>query len=423
MSDRKKLTVGIVGAGASGMISAITAAKNGASVTLFEKNDRVGKKILATGNGKCNFTNKTLDISCYRGENLTTVNQILKQYPSEKIVDFFAREGMLSCDKNGYYYPVSGQSSTVLDILRKGLRNGNVCVKTECEVVGISYEKSGFKVQYTENRQKQELSFDKVIISAGSIAGLNLAKEHRKEKFPGAYQLLKDMHLPMVPLAQALVQIRCRETDFFKSVSGVRLNGNLDLFIDGKKQCSEYGEIQLTNYGLSGIPTFQLSRYVSYALQEHKKARISMDCLPDITDSGLKALMHAREMLKNETAEEYFLGLLNKKLLFAFLGMENIRPGENIEDIPAEKICRVFRLMKNISFEIIGVNPFEQAQVCAGGLAFSAVDQNLQVIKYPGLYVTGEMLDVDGRCGGYNLHWAFSSGICAAKDACKREQE
>lgn len=417
--SKKNLKIAIIGAGASGMIAAIVASRNGASVTLFEKNDRVGKKILVTGNGKCNFTNRDLNLNCYRSGNLPLVNNILERFPTEKILGFFENEGMLYYEKNGYFYPLSGQASTVLDILRRGLKSCGVHVKTECEVVDISKENDSYLICYNENGRGCKSFADRVIVSAGSIAGIKMLKEYKNDSFPGSYQLLNKLNLPMVPLAQALVQIQCKG-DFFKSVSGVRLNGKLDLHIDGKKICSEEGEVQLTNYGVSGIPTFQLSRFVSYALHEHKNVKLYIDCLPDFDEKELMEMFSSRPMNHDETVEEYFLGLLNKKIILAYLHMVCIKPTSLILDVPKKKVLEVFKLMKKLTLEVTNVNPFDQAQVCAGGLSMDAVNENLQVKQFPGLYVVGEMLDVDGRCGGYNLHWAFSTGICAANDACKR---
>lgn len=410
--------IAIIGGGASGMMAAITAAYRGALVTIYEKNDRIGKKILATGNGKCNFTNLNIGNNSYRGGDINKVNDILKRFSPKACMDFFADKGMLIKNKDGYLYPASQQASTVLDILRMQLAFFNINIITECEIVDIKSAANGNESTYILscilNGKMKYFEADTVILSCGSPAGIP-----SKQIGKNVYDILSDMNLPVVTVVPALVQLRCKE-EFMKSVAGVRVDGEVTLYADNKEICREQGEVQLTDYGISGIPVFQLSRYAAYALHEKKQVSVSLNVLPSFSDEEYAGWYINRNILNEEqTAEEYFLGIANKKLLLLYLKLSGIKPTEKIINVSVEKKNNVFKLMRGLNLTVIGTNPFEKAQVCAGGLAMDAVDDNLQIKKYPGIYATGELMDVDGRCGGYNLQWAFASGYVAGYNAAE----
>lgn len=409
----KRIKIAVIGGGASGMMAAISAAMKGAEVTIYEKNDRVGKKILATGNGKCNFSNLFLDDTCYNGSGSNIVHQILKQFSPEDCMAFFKEKGMLIKERNGYLYPASEQASTVLDFLRMHLSFLGVKILTECEIYSVKRkEKDGYILTAIQDGKRRHFETDRVILAAGSVAGIPAKKAGKS-----AYEILKDMELPLVPIVPALVQLRCKE-EFMKSVAGVRLDGEVTLYIDGKEKARERGEIQLTDYGISGIPVFQLSRFAGYALLEKDEVRIVLDCLPGFSQEEYKVFCDKRVLQsKEQTAEEYFLGMCNKKLLLLFMKLSGIKPQERMVEVSESKKQKMFALLRELVLTPYAVNPFEQAQVCAGGLDMKAVDENLQVKKYPGFYVVGELLDVDGRCGGYNLQWAFASGNIAGSHA------
>ena len=414
--------IAVVGGGASGMMAAICAARNAGKenpgkyqITIYEKNDRIGKKILATGNGKCNFTNLTLDKNCYRGSGEAIVEDILRRFSPRDCVNFFKGLGMLTREKNGYMYPASEQASTVLDLLRMQLSYLGIRVLTECEILSIQKERQTKGVRFLmtakQNGKKETYDADCVILAAGGIAGV------RQTKQEGAYALLKALGLPVVSLAPALVQLRCKE-EYMKAVAGVRFIGEATLYINQREVCRENGELQLTDYGVSGIPIFQLSRYAAYALQEKKQVQIHLNCLPGFSTEEYEDFCRTRTLQNREqTAEEFFLGICNKKLMLLFLKLAGIKPTEKMQTIPREKKAAMYGLLRDFPLTVCETNSFEQAQVCAGGLDMEAVDKNLQVLTIPGLYVTGELLDVDGRCGGYNLQWAFASGYVAGNSA------
>ena len=409
--------VAVIGGGASGMTAALCAAKGGAAVCIYEKNDRVGKKLLATGNGKCNFTNLLLEENSYNGGGKEQIHKILESFSPRDCIAYFESMGMLTKEKNGYLYPASEQASTVLDLLRMQLGFYGVCVKADCEIVRLCEENGEYRLFGYRDGKKESFSAEKVIIAAGSIAGI------KNNGRSDPYGLLRTLKLPLVPVAPALVQLCCGEA-YLKAVAGVRLQACISLCIDGKPVCRETGEVQLTDYGVSGIPVFQLSRFAAYGLLEKRKVQVHINSLPGFTDEAYKSFRKNRRIQNGEqSAEEYFLGICHKKLIQLWLKLSGIRPGEKAKDIPKEKMEAMFGYFRDFPLTVEKTNSFSQAQVCAGGLAMEAVDENLQLHRYPGVYVTGELLDVDGRCGGYNLQWAFASGYTAGTHAAAQQKK
>lgn len=403
--------IAVIGGGASGMMAAINAHKKDSKVTLFEANDRVGKKILSTGNGKCNFTNEFISKDCYNGGDIDFIMNAINKFDRDSNVDFFRKLGMFSTIKKGGYYPYSGQANTVLDCLRNELGYRGVSVLTESKVTKIKKLDNGFQVFASVNDKKKEFTFDKVIVCIGSVAGLRGAKEEDH------YSLLKNFELDFVPVVPSLVQLRCSDP-FLKALSGVRFDGSVVLCVDGKVVASESGEVQLTDYGVSGIPTFQLSRFAGYALRDGKKPIVYLDFLPDISEEELTEIILHRQVRNTlQTAEEFFLGICNKKIMLQVMKIAGIKQATEACLINEKSKIKLAKLLKSLPLHVEGTNGFEQAQVCAGGLSLSEINENMMVKKIPGLYVAGEALDVDGRCGGYNLQWAFTSGYLAGINA------
>lgn len=403
------MKIGIIGAGASGIFAAITAAKQGAEVTLIEKKDRVGKKILATGNGKCNFTNISMNATDFRSQSSNIYSDFISQYNENKVISFFHELGMLTKIKNGYCYPRSEQASTVLDLLRLQLKIHKISVLTEHYPISISKKKKNFEI-LLENQEK--LYFDRIILACGSFAG-----EKKRDDFTG-YTYAKKLGHTLVPVVPALVQVRAKGKDF-KSISGVRCDANISLYINDSFIAEEFGELQLTDYGISGIPVFQLSRYVSYGIYEKKKITAQIDFLPEYTieDWISFALKKWKSSSKDMNAEEFFQGFLNKKLNMMFLKQGGIKAETALKELKFSHLEQVLCNMKKWNIEIEGTNPYENAQVCAGGVSLDEITLQMESKIVPGLYFAGELIDVDGRCGGYNLQWAWTSGYLAGKNA------
>ena len=401
-NDRgRKMKIAVIGGGASGLMAAVTAADAGADVTVYERNDRVGKKILATGNGKCNFSNRQMSMEQYYGTDLSIPAKILKDFTPEDAVRFFERAGMLSREKNGYLYPYSEQASTVLDIFRILLKKKQIRTVTEHLVSGI-YEKNGMLTVLS----KTENGGGKAAPKTGSDGN--------------GLSLLSALGHTVVPVVPALVQLKAKET-FLKSISGVRAECRLTLLINGKKAGEESGEMQFTDYGISGIVTFQLSRLASYAVAAGKKTEAYIDLFPRMSRETFAQTMRAREKNGSDamTAEEFFTGLLNKKVTQLFLKLSGIAPDTPLKKVTPEKKAQFYTYCKKFVITITGTNSFDQAQVSAGGVPFSEVNAQLASKKVPGLYLAGEILDIDGKCGGYNLHWAWASGYTAGKQAAE----
>ncbi len=403
------MKIAIVGAGASGMMSAIFAAKNGAKVTLIERNDRVGKKILATGNGKCNFTNKSMSSLDFISQHKNIYNDYISHFDNFEVISFFQKLGMLVKDRNGYCYPRSEQATTVLDLLRLQLKQLNVEILTEIYPVSILKKKKDFEITFSNNTKA---FYNRVILSCGSLAG-----EKKHCEYSG-YDYAKAFGHRLVPLVPALVQLRCQEKDL-KAIAGVRCDANIKLYIDNKLTTEEFGELQLTDYGLSGIPIFQLSRFAAYGIYEKKRVLAKIDFLPEYDKDSWITYAYNKWNTMNKfcTLEEYLQGFLNKKLNLFFVKKEGLKADMPLSKLTFSDVEKLLLAMKEWEVPVTGTNPFENAQVCAGGVSMAEVTDTLESKLVPGLFFAGEILDVDGRCGGYNLQWAWTSGYIAGKYA------
>lgn len=400
-----KKQVIIVGGGASGMAAGIQAAREGAAVTILEHTARPGKKLLSTGNGKCNLTNLNLSENAYRGADFRFIRQVLEAVNVEQTMDFFRGLGLALTDRNGYVYPNSGQASSVLDALRFELDHLGVSVVCDCKAEKISRD---LTVATSLGKKKA----DAVILAAGSKAAPKTGSDG------SGYELARGLGHHIIKPLPALVQLKCRE-GWYKQAAGVRTEGTVTLKIDGTVVCSDRGELQFTDYGISGIPVFQISRFAVRALSEGREAKALLDLFPAMEEASLKELLFKRvSALSYRPAEEFLNGMLNKKLTLILLKSAGIKGG-NTGQIKRAQIEKLSSLMKSLPTDIIGSKDFDQAQVCSGGVDTKEVNpKTMESRLVKGLFLAGEILDVDGICGGYNLQWAWSSGILAGK--CKR---
>lgn len=388
-----KKQVLITGGGAAGLMAAIFAARNGAAVTVLEQNEKPGKKICATGNGKCNLTNLSMPSDAYRGRHPEFVREALGQLSVEDTVKFFEEIGIVTVSRNGYLYPRSGQAQSVTDVLCMEARNLGVKLKTNQKVTSISRHKGIWKVTTTDWHYEG----DALILAGGSKASAVAGSDG------SCYDLAKSQGHTIVPVYPALTALKCREKNF-KAWSGVRTGGEITLQIDGKPFKREQGELQLTEYGVSGIPVFQLSRYAVCALREGHQVSLSLDFFPEYTQEELKELLSGRkEHCPYKTKKELLIGLLPEKL---------IKVLASDRDFPNS--------LKDFPLEVTDTMSFAQAQICCGGVDTAEVDSRTMESRLKkGLYFAGELLDIDGICGGYNLQWAWSSGAAAGSHAAK----
>ena len=406
--------VAVVGGGAAGMAAAIRSARLGAQVTIYERNDRVGKKILSTGNGKCNFSNEKMSADCYFGSGALLADKIYGMFGVEETKDFFKELGMRIRERDGYLYPASGQASTVLDVLRYELESLSVRVHNNHRVIDLIEGSDGLTVVTDEHGREK---YDAVILACGGKAAPKTGSDGQ------GFALAVKLGHHIVPPVPALVALKCEE-DFYKRVAGVRCDANLTLYIDGKPVRSDRGEMQWMDYGISGIPVFQLSRDASYALQEHKRVTVKIDLMPDFCgvpddDSDSQFWTERWERQRGQTMEQFVTGLVNKKIGLLFLKFAGIRETEKAEDVSLPCQRELTKLFRSFNVTVKGTNSFDQAQVCAGGVDCREVTDTLESRIVPGLYFAGEILDIDGLCGGYNLQWAWSSGNVAGQAAAE----
>lgn len=408
--DRVK--IGIVGGGAAGMVAAITAARQGAAVTILERGERVGKKLLVTGNGRCNLGNLKLDMDCYYGSDKKWIEACLKRFETEDAIAFFRGLGLLIKNKNGYLYPACEQAAVVLDVLRSELKALGVEIIYECKINRIEKEKNGEGILVSDGNRS--FSFDRVILACGSKAAPKTGSDG------SGYKLAKQMGHSIVPTVPALVQLRCRE-EYLKAVSGVRAEGRISVYQGKTCVAEEPGEIQFTDYGISGIPVFQISREVNYILREQKEAEVVINLLPEYNNEDFAGLIASRSLLQTDrNVEEFFTGMLHKKIMSLFTKLSGLKPNTPVEQAEETALHQVYELCRSWKLHVTGSNPYDNAQVCAGGVDVSEVTENMESKRISGVYFAGEILDVDGKCGGYNLQWAWCSGYLAAVAAAER---
>ena len=454
MSKKQSQTkdVIVIGAGASGMMAAITAARRGRSVLILEHMDKVGKKILATGNGKCNYTNEYMTAECYHGDQ-RLLSDIRSQFDRDDTIAFFRELGIWPKAKNGYYYPNSGQALSVVEAMQMELNRLDIAVVCGCQVKELSEDYMGFAVATGTGVYKAR----KVIVACGLLAAPKLGSDG------SMIPVLKELGHRFVSIVPALCGFYASGMDF-KKVSGVRCEAELTLEIDtnhaktsntdgknaenrtitsdvdSKNVQKERGELQLTDYGVSGIPVFQLSSPAAKALKEKKAVAMRIDFLPEIAGGELESELNRRiarsknvqenkpEYFSNEggqensgaqnqsvvTLEQVLCGLLNQKLIPVLVKKAGIAKNTPADRIDEKQLRKLVDTIKNYPVILDKVRDFEFAQVCAGGIRTEEIDtKTLESKLVPGLYFAGEILDVDGICGGYNLQWAWSSGFVA----------
>ena len=389
------------------MLAAITAARQGAEVTILEAGERIGKKLLSTGNGKCNLGNLFLSAECYYGGDKDFIAQALAHFDTMDTIRFFQGIGLLIKDKNGYLYPACEQAAVILDTLRFEIKSLGIKVCENCKVTKL--HKTDKKLIVTASENKYE--FDSVILACGGKAAPKTGSDG------SGFALAGTLGHHIVNVVPALVQLICRE-DYLKAVAGVRTDAEITLISEGRCIAKERGELQLTDYGVSGIPVFQISRVVNYLLLDKKTVQLQINLLPDLDEGEFHNLCLVRELLQqNRNIEEFFTGMLHKKLMFLFIKLAGLKVEMPVEKAGKEKLKAVYDLCRSWRLTVSGSKTFEQAQVCAGGVDLTEITENMESKKIQGVYFAGEMMDVDGKCGGYNLQWAWTSGYLAGMGA------
>lgn len=401
------MTIAIIGGGAAGLMAAVTAADAGARVLLFERQARVGRKLLATGNGRCNFTNLNAGPAHYHGEDPDFVRPALKALDVSATLDVFRGLGLLTApaDETGRVYPLSDSANSVLDVLRFALDRDNVELHAGAPVTAVRRQKTGFLVETADGR----FPADKLIIACGGCAGSKLGG------VSDGYALLQSLGHSRTPLHPALTQLNC-DSPYPRALKGVRAPARITLTRNGAIIGENRGEVQFTEKGISGIAVFELSRLVSTG----GGCTASLDFLPDFSAEELTALFRQQAQARRTLpGEDLLTGALHNKLA------RTVCRAAGIADTPCgalsdAQLRRVTALCKAFPLPVTGTGGFDSAQVTAGGVRTSEFDpETLESRLVPGLYACGEVLDIDGDCGGYNLQWAWSSGHLAAESAQK----
>lgn len=405
-----RMVIGIIGGGASGLMASIAAGRQGAKVLLFEKMNRVGKKLLATGNGRCNLTNIHCAFEYYHGVDPKFVLPVLNAFSVEATIDFFNGLGIYEyIDEDGKVYPNSLQASSVLNVLRYEIHR--LGIKEHCEetVVDIHLDKRKFILKTKDKKY----TVDKVILAAGGKASPNLGSNGE------GYVLARKLGHQVIPPFPALVQVKLN-TKFLRSIKGVKWIGKAAVLQDQKMIREEEGELLFTDYGISGPPILQLARSVNEL--GGKKCSIQLDLFPQITKKELDVLLQYRfNIMQYKTIEESFVGLINQRLISTILKEAGIQDGKKkCSDVRKEEREAIVTVLKSWSLDANGTNSWSQAQVTAGGISTKDISAStLESKRVPGLYFAGEVLDIDGECGGFNLQWAWSSGYVAAMAAVR----
>ena len=389
----------IIGGGASGLVAAIYASNN-SEVTIIEKNSVLGKKILVTGNGKCNYWNSFQDISNYYSSNIDIVDKILDDESKIEINKLFDKIGLVPKIKNGYYYPYSNQATTVQTALIKEIKNRNIKVEYETEVIDILYDN-----EFIVKTNRGEFRSDKVIVSTGSYACPKTGSDGY------GYEVAKKFNHSIIKPVPSLVQLKAKG-NFFKDWAGVR--SDVELTFNG---ITELGEIQLTDYGVSGVCVYNLSSMISRDLLVSTPI-LKINFLPFLKSSEkfINYMNNRNKMVINRTISELLDGLLNYKLVNLILKLSNIDRELKWDDISNSKKIVLADNITNFNLEIIDTTGFDRAQTCSGGIPLNEINPGtMESLKQKGLYFTGEILDADGKCGGYNLEFAFITGYKAGR--------
>ena len=396
------MRVGIIGGGAAGMMAAVNIKllNNNIDVTIHEKNQRPGKKLLATGNGRCNYTNADIDIKYYHSKD-ENLKKILQDFDFEKCIEFFKSIGIEPINKNSYIYPMSEQASSILNALELKIRELSVKVISESDIVDIEYSKC-IKLKSKD----KSYTYDSVLISCGGLAGLELNYND------SLYPVFKKQTYKIVKPLPALCPVVPFEIKRLKKTEGVRVKSKVGLYINDSLYYTEFGELQFSKNYLSGIVIFQLSRHISRALDEGQKVELGIDFLPSVHDK-LDFFTKRHKILKNYTWKDFGNGLINNKLWEELLSELKLDMNALVK---VQEIKKIASKISDCKYLIKESANFLRAQVSTGGVALS--DVNLKTMEssfQKNIYFAGEVLDVDGICGGYNLHWAWASGYLAAK--------
>ena len=383
----------VIGGGASGLVSAIVARKQNYDVTILEQNNKLGKKLLITGNGRCNYWNETQEIDKYHSNNPELFEEIFKQQKG-KVLNFFDSLGIIPKIKNGYYYPFSNQATSILNALVNKVEKEQIKIKCNEKVIDIKKDQ-----QFIVTTNNNVYYADKIIIATGSLANI-------KDEYLG-YELAQKFNHQLIKPQPSLVALIGKD-NFYKEWDGVRCEAIASLFIDNKLIKEETGEIQFTNYGLSGICIFNLSNYVVNNLNHNLV--ININFIPWFKEKNFKSWLDKQnQKLNNYSLKEILEGFLNYKIVNLIFKQLKLQDNVKWNDVNKDALIT---LLTAFPFTPTDTQKFINAQTTKGGIPLNEINvKTMESKKVKGLYFTGEILDVNGDCGGYNLGFAWMSAL------------
>ena len=411
----------IIGGGASGLVAAITAARHGERVTVLERMQRVGKKLLATGNGRCNLTNRRLSATRYHGGTTKFVEGIFNQFGLDKTLSFFESVGVrVQEEEEGKLFPTSQQASSVLDVLRYEMEQLGVIEICETIVQTIQPRRGLLRCHCGEG---QTFDANRVVICTGGKSSPNLGSNG------GGYKLAQALGHSIIEPFPALVQVQL-DAPYLNQLAGVGIQGQGQVWVDGKLQRTETGEFLFAKYGISGTATLQLSRSLSESTLRGCDTRLRLDLFPALSQEALTTLIQERVARSPHKPISFsFVGFLHKRLIPVILQVAAhksfpaiLDPQRVCGDLSHEEIVQIAATLKAWTIPCSGTQSWMFSQVTAGGVDVREIDPvTLESKRTPGVHFAGEVLDIDGDSGGFNLQWAWSTGMIAGTHAALLE--
>lgn len=394
----------VVGAGASGIMTAITSKDRGLQVAILEGNNRIGKKILTTGNGRCNITNKYSNIKNFHSLNSSFPENTLKKFTVNDTLNFFKSIGLPLIElEEGKMFPLSLQASSVLDILRFALEERAIPIHLDTKINKVTHKNGTFEI-FT--KQSEIYTCNKLVLSCGGASAPNTGSDG------SGYTIAKSLGHNIISPVPGLVQLKLNYSKL-KALSGIKFQGSVEAFINNKFIGKEYGELLFTDYGISGPPILQISSLISRDLYNKKQITLKIDMFPHMNYESMKEFLDNHfGVFGYRSISESLVGVLNKKLIPILLKEAQL---EDIHkpcfDLSWKERENILKLIKSWEFNVYDTNSFSNSQVTCGGIDTTEVDPlTLESKKVKNLFFTGEILDVNGDCGGFNLQWAWSSG-------------
>jgi hypothetical protein len=390
----------VIGAGASGLIAAIRASINH-EVILIDSNNSIGKKLLLTGNGKCNYWNILINTSKYICDNGDILDSILNNNNINNTLNYLYSLGIYPSIKDNLYYPYSNSSQSIITILKRAIDKNNIKFISNFKVNDIKYDNNLYSVISND----QVIVGDKLIIATGS-------KSMPKTGSDGSmFNILKKFNHDINKVIPSLTRINLKGN--FKNISNVRCKASISVLVDNKNVFSDNGEMHITDVGISGIVSFNASAYVSYYLNKEYKVSIAINYLSDISDV-YDFLNERANLLNNPTIEELLESLFNYKLMFYLIDLSKLDKNANWLSLNKESKQRLVSILTNNIYEVLSIGDYDNSQVCIGGVSLTNINpETFESYKSKNMYIIGEALDVAGLCGGYNLAFSFISGYIA----------